>query len=358
MKFMQVYSKIYEFNRSDKNLVKSISNQFTISLEIEIETSDKEKKYTIPKSKFLKIVKKSVYTFIKDNNEDIKEINNISSLLSDIDLTEDYDEDYNYDVFNNYIDLAKTKFQKDLYSLVYSEYLTYWCSDNIEYLTNKVEENLPNFYNKWSSSLKFELDNTLERGIEFSPKLYLVGIEKTLEYINDFYNDFKTQDYWYMSDKTGIHVNIGLINKNHWNILKGMLMISDIGEYSYIFKDMKWRLKSHYTNSFLPKLKEEIKSDKKILNIKLFSDISKIENVLSKYILSKLDNNEYKNYGFNITRIRNMNYVEFRYPGGEIKKDSLINKVYYFCYIVKLMTDPDFKRKKYLKNLYKFISNL
>ena len=358
MKFMQVYSKIFEFNSKDKSLVSNIEGKFTISLEIELETDDKENLYKISKDKFIKIAKKSIINFLKEKEKPLENWNIVKSLLSEIDFSDDYDDDYNQEVFDDYIKTADNEFERNLYQITYSEYLTYWLSDNIDYLEGKLELHLPNFYRKWYKILKFELDNTLDRGIEFSPKKYLIGINKTIEYINDFYSDFIDQEYWKMTSKTGIHINIGKINKENWNILKGMLMISDLDEESYIFKDMKWRIESNYTNSFLPKLKKEIISDKKIISLEQFKNISILEEDLSNYILSKFDNDQYKNYGFNINRINRFNYVEFRYPGGQISNELIINKLYYFCYIVKLMTDEKFKRNDYLKKLYKFISKL
>lgn len=360
MKFMQVYSNIFEFNSSDKIFIQEIGHIFTISLEIELETSDKNNPYSISLDKFLEIIKKSTNEFITEKDKDIGLYGEkVNDILSELDLEEDYDDDHNQEIFEEYIKIASGKFEKDLYRVIYAEYLTYWCSDNVEYLTEQVENHLPNFYKKWSNFLKFELDNTLERGIEFSPKKYLEGIEQTIEYIDDFYNDFKNQEYWYMSKATGLHINIGLKEKKDWNILKGMLMISDEGIDSFIFKDMQWRQESMYSKSFLPQLKKDIESNKeKILKHSQFQDISKLEKYFSEYILKRLQKHGYKNYGFNITRIKEMNYVEFRYPGGDINKDLLINKLYYFCYIVQLMTERNFKRKKYLNKLYKFISNL
>lgn len=357
---MQAFSKIFEFNSSDISYIKEIGDRFTISLEIELETSDKENPYNISIDKFLEIIRKSTNEFIIENNKDVEFYSErVNDILSELDLDNDYDDDHNQEIFEEYIKIASGKFEKDLYRVVYAEYLTYWCSDNVEYLTEQVEKNLPNFYKKWSSVLKFELDNTLERGIEFSPKKYLDGINQSIEYIDDFYRDFKNQEYWYMSKSTGLHINIGLKENKHWNILKGMLMISDEGIDSFIFKDMQWRQESIYSKSFLPQLKKDIGSNReKILKHSQFQDISKLEKYFSDYILKRLQKHGYKNYGFNITRIKDMNYVEFRYPGGNINKELLINKLYYFCYIVEIMTDKSFKRKKYLNKLYKFISNL
>ena len=162
-----------------------------------------------------------------------------------------------------------------------------------------------------------------------------------------------------MSERTGIHINIGVNYKANWNILKGFLMISDEGEQSFTFKDMEWRQKSLYTQTFLPKLKKDISSDReRVMKHSQFQDLKKMEEFFGKYILNRLEKHGYKNYGFNITRIKNLNYVEFRYPGGKVSKDVLIDKLYYFCYVVYLMTDEKYKRREYLKKVYKFIDNL
>lgn len=357
---MLVFSNIFEFNNSDKITIEQIGNQFTISLEIELETLDDQNPYNISVNKFMDIIIKSTNDFIKSNNQDLSIYSDkVNNILSDLDLDDDYDDDHNQEVFDDYIKIGYNKFEKDLYRVIYSDYLTYWCSDNIEYLTEQVKINLPNFYKKWSDILKFELDNTLKRGIEFSPKRYLNNINDTIEYINDFYKDFSNQNYWFMSKSTGLHINVGIKENKNWNILKGMLMISDEGVESFIFKDMQWRSDSLYSKSFLPQLKKDIESNReKILKHSQFQDISKLESYFSKYILKRLQKHGYKNYGFNITRINDLNYVEFRYPGGDINKELLINKLYYFCFIVELMTNKSFKRKRYLNKLYKFISNL
>lgn len=136
-------------------------------------------------------------------------------------------------------------------------------------------------------------------------------------------------------------------------------MISDEGEQSFTFKDMEWREKSAYTKTFLPQLRKDIESERdKVMKHSQFRDMKKLEDFFGKYILDQLEKHGYKNYGFNITRIKSYNYVEFRYPGGQISKDVLIDKLYYFCYVVYLMTDEKYKRRDYLKNLYKFIDNI
>jgi hypothetical protein len=357
---------ILEFNNRDKDVIKSIGNIFTISLEFELETDDiegKDQTVSDDPSRYLQISKENALKYIKDeytgdDQERLHEL--IDEILGQLELSGDEaDDDYNLDeVFGEYLERS-SGFEKNLIKVLHSDYLSYVNSDNIEYLSNKVREHMTTFYDKWWRLLKFELDATLKRGIEFSPLTYVNGIEGAIELINDFYTDFNNQDYWYMSDRTGIHINIGLKNQTNWNILKGFLMISDEGDESFTFKDMEWREKSSYTKTFLPKLKKDIQGDReRVMKHSQFQYLKRLESFFGQYILYNLEKHGYKNYGFNITRIKNYNYVEFRYTGGKISKDILINKVYYFAYIVYLMTEEKFKRREYLKKVYKFIDNL
>ncbi len=356
---------ILEFNRRDKDVIKSIGDIFTISLEFELETDDEssiddDDSLNNPDT-YLKISRDNAIKYIHDEYKgDDKEhlFTLIDDVLSELELLEDDDDDYNIEIFDEYLK-SNNGFEKKLIEVLYADYLSYFSSDNIDYLADKVKEHMPIFFNKWWELLKFELDSTLNRGIEFSLLTYVNGIDKAIELIDDFYQDFVGQKYWYMSDRTGIHINIGLNQQVDWNILKGFLMISDDGESSFTFKDMEWREKSLYTKSFLPQLKKDISSNRdRVMKHSQFNDLKKLEKFFGNYILKRLDKNGYKNYGFNLTRIKNYNYVEFRYPGGEISKGVLIDKLYYFCYVVYLMTDEKYKRREYLKKVYKFISSL
>lgn len=135
-------------------------------------------------------------------------------------------------------------------------------------------------------------------------------------------------------------------------------MISDFGEFSYIFKDMIWRADSIHTKSFIPELKKlSDKNRNKISKYSLHNKLSKIEDLFGKYITKELKKLGYKSYGFNISHIKDLNYIEFRYAGGKIPEETLLNKLYYLCYIVLIMTQPNYKRREYLKKLYKFLTN-
>ena len=204
--------------------------------------------------------------------------------------------------------------------------------------------------------MKFEIDTTLKRGVEFSLKTYVNGIDKGVELVDDFYKEYELQDYWFMNERTGLHVNIGVNYKAKWNIFKGLLLIAD---KDFVFKDMEWRKISSYTKSLLPKIKEEIDSNKEIITKNVnYNDLEGLREYFNKLLFEIWGKQEYKKaFGFNFTHIPDLNYVEFRYPGGDISREVLIDKLYYFCYIVYAMVDDKFKRKSYLKKLYKFLSD-
>lgn len=338
---------LLEFNNNDKKYISDIASSFSISVEFELETNDRHGTIDVSENA-INIIKNNCKKYINDEYKGNKSkmysfIENIFDELlfdnqEDIEVIEEYLSEYN-----------ENEFEFSLLQLLYADYLTYISSDNIDYLTEMLEKHLPIFFKKWNSVLKFELDNTLNRGIEFSLKKYLIGIDNIVELITDFYSDFKTQEYWYMGSTTGIHINIGPNKPCKWNILKGILMISDSQDNSFTFKDMEWRKNSHYTKSILPEV------DRKLSYLKSFSDIEDIEKLYNSYLYDLMKEKGYKNFGFNITRINKLNYVEFRYPGGDMPLDILIDKIYYFCYIVNLMIDSFYKRKDYLKKLYKFI---
>ncbi len=71
-----------------------------------------------------------------------------------------------------------------------------------------------------------------------------------------------------------------------------------------------------------------------------------------------------KEFGIKLVEIES-NYVEFRYIGhtkdgtlGGVDKSLAIDKLIYCCYIVYLMTNYEYKRKDYIKRLYKFVEEL
>jgi hypothetical protein len=49
-----------------------------------------------------------------------------------------------------------------------------------------------------------------------------------------------------------------------------------------------------------------------------------------------------KNYGFNYKYLSNRKYIEFRYPGHDIKKEEVLQLLGYFCHITRLAMDKEY----------------
>jgi hypothetical protein len=116
-------------------------------------------------------------------------------------------------------------------------------------------------------------------------------------------------------------------------------------------------MNNRFCGSIIPYLKDIKEKEKSFISSLNINDLSKTEELLNKFLTKKVNDIGFKNLGFNITKLSN-NYCEFRYAGGDIPKDVLIEKVKYFCFIVYAMTNTDYKKKEYIKKLYKFINNI
>src|ERR1035437_265261 len=320
MKHLTDFSLFEEVNPRDISFVQTMDNYFTVSFEFEIETEDK----TNLNIDFDALEDDDL---IDDIMTDIKHELNIrkrseKNLVEDIIQSIVEDNECLFDILNlsHY-----TGRHRDIVKQLKSSLMLNICGEDLIYKTSQSKKYLPNFTKKWGSKLDFVEDVTLERGIEIKPKKYLSGLSEGIEMINDFYSDLDKQDYWKFSERTGLHVNIGVANKKaEWNPIKGLLMLNDFNETEtppLVFKDMDWRMNNEFCGSLIPAIK---KLDPKVIQeLKKSVDLNNLksaENILNKFLTDKIKEFGYKNFGFNITKLEH-NYVEFRYVGGNIPKD-------------------------------------
>lgn len=368
MKHLLRFSLFEEVNPKDIAFIETMDQYFTVSFEFEIETDD------------LSNIKIN-YNYIYDDDivDDI-----ISSVIEEMNANEEESEMIE-DLVYSFIDTVeqrslegevdisflKSIFEDDVFEndrknqiafFTKSVIMSQIIGDDLPYMKRMFKKNFPNFNKKWKNDLDFVLDPTLDRGIEVKPKTYLSGLSDSIEMIEDFYNDLNNQDYWKFSPRTGLHINIGTNSRNiEWNPIKGLLMMNDFNEgvdTPYVFKDMTWRFNNKFCGSLIPSIKNMNNVDISELKSKIdLNDIKSAENILNNFLIERLNHWGHKNFGFNLTKL-DLNYVEFRYVGGEISKDVLIEKLKYFSFIVYVMTNPEYKRKEYLKKLYKFVDNL
>jgi hypothetical protein len=346
---------VNEVKTSKLNDILDVDN-LTFSIEIELETGDDnfdeyiEDKYVHEFiDKIRNVIKKDIKRLELEWNVKIEKF--LEKILDKISL--DYHED---DVIERLLDPQKyTGVKSFIVEQIYPLYVNYFQVDNIKYLEDKLWEHLPNFTKKWNEHLKYEIDNTLKRGIEISNKTFFTNIGDLLELIDDFYKDFQSDDYWQFNERTGIHLNIGHKNSVKWNPIKGILFLDDVEIDSFAFKGMEWRWESPFTKSIKSKILEDGEIISASMKLLREGDLKKLEDILNKKLESIVKEIGFKNFGLNLLNIKTSNYIEFRYPGGDISKSTLIEKVKYFTYITKLMTDLDFERELYLKKLYKFL---
>lgn len=346
-----------EYNKKDVDILKTLDDEFTIAFEFELETDDPYDPEMEDEESVIEQIRTSVHNQLRSDRN--VNPNFIDGIIDSIELD---DEDFTFDelLVPSHYDTDKKKYI-DLIRAVAMEYTT----ENLSYLSMKVKEFLPNFYEKWSEKMKFEIDSSLERGIEFSPLSYLTSLSEAIDMINDFYDDFDKQSYWKFTEKTGLHINIGFKERKDWNVLKGVLFLSDDpstakNKVPYVFKGIEDRVKTKYAGSFKRLVFGKIRDEKDtfVVNKKNLVDVEKYFN---DYLMKILDEEGYdsptyfKLYGFNITRLKKYNYIEFRYPGGPINREVLIDKLFYFCYLCALMTEQDYKKEQYYKRLYNFL---
>lgn len=346
---------LLEFNRDDRRMLLSpeISQLFTVAFEFELETKEEKEIGDIDYQKNFKIVKSRIMKqithekFYDKNKNFIDDIfNSIEELIEDEDIDEIDNELLNEKRYKN-------KDEKIIIGIIFYEW-TLYCNSELDYMQEQVKEHLPNFYKKYVHRLKFELDSTLQQGIEFSPKTYLRSINEGLEMIEDFFVEFDKQNYWIMNERTSIHINLGIVGKHKWNTIKGLLNINDIvieERIPFAFKNIEYRIPIQYCQSLLLELKNELIIDQ----VKLNMNDPEIENFLNQKLLIILDEKGYKHFAFNLSHLQKLHYVEFRYIGGKINKEIIQEKLLFFAYITYLMTNPEYKKQEYKKKLYKFI---
>lgn len=393
IKFNSFITPIFEFNKWDKELITELDDFFTIAIEYEVcanedpqeepHVEDFEKAAGYVKEITLLAVKRKMsygFKFEKSIEEITEFIDDIMEQVLEYYYNDDeedvYDEILNPELYSEYTE----EFVIDTLS---SNVMRFFDSQNMEYLIGRVKEKMPKFYKKYNKTFKYELegDNEKQRILEFSPRTYIPGLQKGIEQINDFFDEFEKQDYWYFNQRTALHFNIG-IKENSLNPLKGLILLSDQNRDSktpYAFKGIEHRLPNIHVGSMLDKLKELLSGtlDRKVhKDTRDFKKLNKYKALLKKNIdlldLNNLKGLEdfmndllvqsnidfwVKEFGLNITQYKH-NYVEFRFVGGDVKRDIVLDKLYYFTYITYCMSNEEYKQKEYTKGLYKFIEEL
>jgi len=225
-----------------------------------------------------------------------------------------------------------------------SKEITYSIQDRKKLMD--IKSNFPIFFKKYFNVIKFHQDETVSRGIEIVTNPFN-SIEDSKQFIKLFFDEFEKQDKWFFTDKTSIHINIGVKNKKKWNLVKGVLMLSD----DFTFKNMESRRTSGYCNSLKDQIIFQLKG-----KITETNDIKEMENIINN-VIEKTFKFTVKTFNMNLWKLLNRGYVEFRQVGGLLNETIVIDKMMYFIYCVYLMTSK-YKQDEYYRKLFGFIQKI
>lgn len=364
MKHLVKYKLFEEVNKRDIAFIqREFSSYFTISFEFEIETLDEsgiEIDFTELDDEIIEDVIQTTKKDLVIRRKSEKDlVNDLAyKLMDEVEFGT-----CDLETFNQIFRVSDEVMgrEREIIKHLKTVIMSFISIDDFEYLKSKVIEHLPNFVNKWSDRIDYVGDATLDRGIEIKPKTFVNSLSEGIEMIGDFYDDLESQSYWRLTEKTGLHINIGTKDNVFWNPIKGLLILNDFNKTEttpYLFKDIEWRMTSNFCGSILPYISNLPDREKQSLKSKInLYDIEKTESELNQFLTNKVKIWGAKHLGFNISKLE-QNYVEFRYVGGVVSRQVVIDKLKYFSFIVYVMTNPDYKRKEYLKKLYKFAETL
>jgi hypothetical protein len=229
-----------------------------------------------------------------------------------------------------------------------------------------LREHLPNFMARYEDVLKFEDDMSLENGIEFSmdDPPYLTGLNAAIEFLKIFFDDFNNQTNWVMSDRTGLHTNVGYLPVDQHedrDLFKGMLFLNDDMAKRGFEKRKNSRWAMDIKRDALDMVSKGF-GDAKVHIGEIVKDENRMQQLkrrLSDSVESSVMGKYTKSLGMNITHLERYDYVEFRYPGqDEPTYANMVNATLYYAHLMKAISDEDYKKKEYITKLVGFFNNL
>ena len=239
---------------------------------------------------------------------------------------------------------------------------------------------LPNFMKKYEANLDLKEDGSLECGIEFTmekPK-YMTGLKNAIEFLRIFFQDFKKQKAFFFTHETGLHVNIGYLDEGgelegDYNLFKALTFLN----HSHATTGMGFPSREgvHWARDlkepaiediekFLKKLPKSLQnpesklmSKNKLMKMYLERNFDGISKILSDEIKKTAGKTWSKKQGFNVDHVDGKRYIEFRYPGHrDPNLKNMTKALLYYSFIVKAATDPEFKKRDYIKDLIGFFN--
>jgi len=354
-----------EFNQKDIYEIYKIEDKFTVSYEVELESNPEQNKDLVKRQDYLEeelpfeLSKKLLDEISKNFNLSEEQLAEIYELNESISWNNGPDSIQEIENFFNDSEILDVSIKKFVLNFYHQNSIK---GDEIfDSMMVLLKKNFPNFFKKWGEEITIVKDMSLQFGLEFKPTLYVLGLNKGIEWWNDFYDEYEKQTYWQFKPTTGLHINLGIENNDKWNFMKAFIFINDKSEKPFVFKGIEDRIGNRFCGSLRPVIKDYLfkKAEKLGLSYHItLEDLKRIEPILAKkmYDLQK-DTNKHKDYGINFKYLKERNYIEYRQVGGVLDRQTVIDKTKYFAYITYLMYDEEYKKNDYFKKLYKFVRN-
>ena len=87
-------------------------------------------------------------------------------------------------------------------------------------------------------------------------------------------------------------------------------------------------------------------------------DINAIIKDLNGILVNTVEEVGEKHVGFNITKVKNNNYIEFRHPGGKVTKEDIEDQTLHYANIVMACVDSEYRKKNFYNKLLTFLNKL
>lgn len=296
--------------------------------------------------------------YFKEFNEGVRSLANMAELFIQIELEKEIE---NFDISS-----IESKWGIELNSLRIH-------LDSLKYQTNNsLTEFLPNFWAKYGSAMDVTTDGSLplNHNLEIKMKTYISGLDSALEYVDDFYDDFEAQSNFKFTNSTGLHTNVSMeLKDKKFNLIKAILFLSEenaAGVPSKAYQGIETRFRSHWSKPLKRMLLQDIKTTlfgkypalrELILRTYREGDLEDIENELNLIIYKKAISTQIKDYGFNLQYTETRGYIEFRYPGRNVERETLKELTSYYAHIVRASLDPSYKQEEYKKKFIGFLQS-
>ena len=233
-----------------------------------------------------------------------------------------------------------------------------------------LAEHLPNFMREYEDKLKFEDDQSLQNGVEFSMDnpMYMTGIDEAFRFLELFFSDLNKQNNFRMDRRTGLHTNIGYLKDGKpvgsYNVTKALLALN----HDFAMKGFENRKGSRWASDIkeviLKSLGQGFAESRPstlkdtVEKLKNHPNLPRALRDIDLQVQNLVPYNP-KAFGFNIAYIDDRKYIEFRYPGGtEPTLEKMKEATLYYCHLVRQAADPEYKKREYYKKFIGLINNL